>query len=273
MTTASPAAASPATSGIPPRTLPRPLATERVLIARSLRHSLRAVDALLMAVLLPTMLMLLFTVVFGGAIAPGGGYVDYVVPGIILTCAGFGASYTAVSVCTDMTGGMVDRLRTMPVRGTALLTGHVVASLGKNLVATAIVIALAVAIGFRPSAGALEWLGALGVIVLWILAITCVFAVLGLAARSPDAAYGSGFAILFLPYLSSAFVPLSTLPDWLRPIAEHQPVTPVIETIRGLLLGGSDAATTWTAIAWCAGLILLSTAAGAWLWTRAADRR
>lgn len=255
------------------RGIPSPLTAARTFIGRSLRHSVRAVDALLMAVLLPTMLMLLFTYVFGGALDPSGGYVDYVVPGIILTCAGFGASYTAVSVNTDMTGGMIDRIRTMPISGIAVLVGHIVASLAKNLVATAIVIGVAVAVGFRPTASALEWAAAIGMVSLWILAITCVFAALGLAAGGPDAAYGYGFAILFLPYLSSAFVPLATLPDWLRPIAEHQPVTPVIETIRGFLLGGADAATTATAVAWCVGFIAVALVWGGWLYQRKAGRR
>ncbi|WP_167051248.1 ABC transporter permease [Salinibacterium sp. ZJ77] len=255
------------------RGVPRPGAAERVFIARSLRHSLRAVDALLMAILLPTMLMFLFTFVFGGALDGSGGYVDYVVPGIILTCAGFGASYTAVSVNTDMTGGLIERIRTMPIGGTAVLTGHIVASVMKNLLATGIVIGLAVAIGFRPSANLPAWLAALALVTLWILAITCVFAALGLAARSPDAAFGFGFILLFLPYLSSAFVPLSTLPDWLRPIAEHQPVTPVIETIRGLLMGGADAATSAVAVAWCAGFIAVALLWAAWLYRRATERR
>lgn len=255
------------------RGVPAPFAAERVFIGRSLRHSIRAIDALLMAILLPTMLMFLFTFVFGGALDPSGGYVDYVVPGIILTCAGFGASYTAVSVNTDMTNGMIDRVRTMPIRGVAVLVGHIVASVVKNLVATGIVIGLAVAIGFRPAADPFEWLGAIGLITLWILAITSVFAALGLAASNPDAAYGYGFILLFLPYLSSGFVPLETLPDWLRPVAEHQPVTPVIETIRGLLLGGTDAATAVTALAWCVGFIAVALVWGSWLYRRTTGRR
>ncbi len=257
----------------PARTALAPLRGESVFIGRSLRHTVRNGEALLMAIVLPTMMMLLFTFVFGGALDPSGGYVDYVVPGIILTCAGFGASYTAVAVNTDMTTGIIDRFRTMPIGGAALLVGHIVASLVKNLVATAIVVGVAVAIGFRPSAEPLEWLGAVGIIALWILAITAVFAAIGLAAGSPDAATGYGFILLFLPYLSSAFVPISTLPAWLRGIAEHQPVTPVIETIRGQL-SGTPVDEQWiVAIAWCVGLVVVALAWGAWLFRRKAGRR
>lgn len=250
-----------------------PLRAEAVFIGRSIRHTLRNGEALVMAVALPTILMLMFTFVFGGALDPTGGYVDYVVPGIILTCAGFGASYTAVAVNHDMTAGIIDRFRTMPIGGSALLVGHIVASLVKNLVATAIVVGVAVAIGFRPSAGALEWLGAVGIIALWILAITALFAAIGLAAGSPDAASGYGFILLFLPYISSSFVPISTLPTWLQPVAQHQPVTPVIESIRGLLMGGPTDASWLVAVAWCVGIVVLSLVWGTWLYRRKAGRR
>ena len=138
-----------------------------------------------MAILLPVMLMLMFTWVFGGAIDPTGDYVNYVVPGVILTCAGFGAASTAVYVAGDMKAGIIDRFRTMPVRASAVLTGHVVASLLRNLFATAIVIGVALLVGFRPTAGFWGWVGAVGVIALWILAITYLFAAIGLASRQP----------------------------------------------------------------------------------------
>src|SRR5699024_4371198 len=154
------------------RTRPQGLSAEAIFIGRSLRHALRDVESLLMAVALPVLLMLMFTFVFGGALDPDGGYVDYVVPGIVLTCAGFGAASTSLSVATDMTSGFVDRLRTMPVHASAVITGHVTASLVKNLFATAIVILVAVTIGFRPSAGFGDWLMAIGLVALYILAIT-----------------------------------------------------------------------------------------------------
>lgn len=246
---------------------------EAVFIGRSLRHSLRNVESLLMAVLLPVMIMLLFTVVFGGAIDPGGGYVDYVVPGIILLCAGFGASSTAVDVATDMSTGIIDRFRTMPIRAWAVLTGHVVASLARNLLATGIVIAVAIALGFRPGAGPLEWVAAIAVIAAYILAITYLFAAIGLVAGSPAAANGYGFILLFLPYLSSAFVPLHTLPGWLRPLAEHQPLTPVIESIRALLAGVSPGADAAIASTWIAGILGASVLWAALAFRRRAARR
>ena len=226
-----------------------------------------------MAVVLPTMLMLMFTWIFGNAIDPTGGYVDYVVPGIILLCAGFGASSTAIAVSRDMTTGIIDRFRTMPIRSGAVLTGHVVASLVRNLVATAVVIAVALLVGFRPVATPLEWLGVLGVVALYILAITYLFAAIGLAASTPEAASGYGFILLFLPYVSSAFVPIETMPDWLQAVAEYQPITPVIETIRALLMDTPLGDSAWWALAWCVGIIAVSVVWGAWLFRRKAGRR
>lgn len=250
-----------------------PLTAERVFIGRSIRHTLRNGEALVMAIVLPTMMMLLFTFVFGGAIDPSGGYVDFVVPGIILTCAGFGASYTALAVNADMTTGIIDRFRTMPLPATAVLTGHVVASLLKNLLATAIVIGVAVAIGFRPSATALHWLAVLGIVAFWILAITALFAAIGLAASSADAASGYGFILLFLPYLSSAFVPIDTLPEWLQPIAANQPISPIVDTIRGLLFGTPIGDSWLWALGWCTLVVGVATVWGGWLFGRRAGRR
>jgi ABC-2 type transport system permease protein len=227
-------------------------------IKRSLLHTLRTPDALIMAIALPTMLMLLFTFVFGGAIEPGGSYVDYVVPGIILLCAGFGAASTAVDVANDMTEGIIDRFRTMPIRASSVITGHVVSSLVRNLVATAIVIAVAVLVGFRPTGSALEWVAMFALVAAYILAITYLFAAIGLASSSPEAASGYGFFLMFLPYLSSAFVPVDSMPEWLQWIAENQPLTPIIETIRGLLLGTEIGASGWLAVGWCAVILAVA---------------
>jgi ABC-2 type transport system permease protein len=228
-----------------------PFVAEATFIKRSLIHTLRTPDALVMAIVLPVILMLLFTFVFGGAIQGDGQYVNYVVPGIILLCAGFGAASTATDVANDMQTGIIDRFRTMPLRASAVITGHVVASLVRNLAATVIVIGVAVAVGFRPTATPLEWVGMLGLVALYILAITYLFAAIGLVSTSPEAAAGYGFILMFLPYLSSAFVPVDTMPEWLRWVAQHQPLTPIIETIRGLLLG-TELDSGWLAIGWCA---------------------
>ena len=259
------------TPGIRPRI--SGLTAESVFVGRSLRHSLRDGESLLMAIMLPVMLMLLFTFVFGGAIDPGGGYVDYVVPGIVLLCAGFGASSTAVYVANDMRTGVIARFRTMPLRAGAVLTGHVVASLLRNLLATGVVVGVAVLVGFRPTADAWGWLGALAVIALYILAITYLFAAIGLAASSPEGANAYGFVILFVPYLSSAFVPVDTLPTWLQWVAENQPETPIIETIRGLLMGTPLGSAPWWALAWCVAILGVAIAWGAWLFRRRAGTR
>ncbi|UVI28404.1 ABC transporter permease [Paenibacillus spongiae] len=247
--------------------------TNAVFIGRAIRLSMRNPEALLMAIMLPIMLLLLFTYVFGGAIDPVGNYVNYVVPGIILLCAGFGSSSTAVSVAEDMTNGIIDRFRTMPIHSLSVITGHVAASLARNLLATGIVIGAAMLIGFRPSANGWEWLGALGVITLFILTFTWLFAAIGLLSGSPAAASGYGFALLFLPYLSSAFVPTGTMPVWLRGVADHQPITPVIETIRGLLTGTPIQHSAWIASLWCLAILLLSIVLCVWAFRRKAARR
>ncbi|HCS61239.1 MAG TPA: multidrug ABC transporter permease [Microbacterium sp.] len=251
----------------------RGLTAETVFVGRSLRHSLRDGESLLMAIMLPVMLMLMFTWVFGGAIDPSGSYVDYVVPGIILTCAGFGAASTAVYVANDMRTGIIDRFRTMPVRSGAVLTGHVVASLVRNLVATAIVIGVGVLVGFRPSATFTEWVLMGLFITLYLLALTYLFAALGLAASSPEGANGYGFILLFLPYLSSAFVPVSSMPTWLQPVAEYQPITPIVETIRSLLMGTDAGMQPLWALLWCVGILVFAAVWGAWLFRRKAGAR
>ena len=228
------------------------------MIGRSLRMSRRNVDALLTSLMLPVMLMLLFVYLFGGAIQTGTKYVTYVVPGVLLLCAGFGASMTAVSVSHDMAEGIIDRFRSMDVRGTAVIAGHVVASVARNLVSTALVLGIAFAIGFRPHASVGEWLGALGVLVLFLLAISWFSAAIGLVARSPEAAGGFTFFVSFLPYPSSAFVPVATMPGWIQGFARHQPVTVVVETLRGLLLDLPGRSSAQPAILWCVGLLLAS---------------
>nr|WP_297426655.1 ABC transporter permease [uncultured Actinotalea sp.] len=237
------------------------------LTGRSLRRSTRELDTLLLSVLLPAMLMLLFVQVFGGALDPSGQYVDYVVPGVLLLCAGYGAAQTAVGVAADTTEGFVRRLRTMPVSASAVLTGHVVASLARNAVATLAVVGVALALGFRPTATPAQWLAAAGLLALFVTAVTWVSVAIGLVAGSVEAASGYTFVVLFLPYLSSAFVPVGTMPTALQRFAEHQPVTPVIETLRALLLGtpGGDPV---LAVGWCAGVLAVAVPVAAALFRR-----
>ena len=246
------------------------------MLGRSLRLVRRDPDELLLSLLLPVMMMLLFVYVFGGAVRVGTDYVTYVTPGVILLCAGYGASNTAIRVSQDMAEATMDRFRSMPIASPTVLIGHVGASVLKSLVTTALVLAVAALIGFRPDATALEWLGAVGVVAAYVLAITWVATFVGLLVRTPAAAGGLGFFMLFLPYVSSAFVPPGSMPWWLRGFAEHQPITPVIETTRGLLTGlGSDAtvvgafgATAALALAWCAGIMVVFLAAAGWAFQR-----
>ena len=243
-----------------------------IMIGRSLTHARRALDTLLIGVLLPVLLLLLFVYVFGGAIAPDGRYLTYVVPGIVLLCAGYGAASTGVPVANDMTTGAIDRFRSMPILRSAVLIGHVTASLIRNLFSTLLVLLVAFAIGFRPTAGPLDWLLALAVLTLFILGMSWVSVCFGLLASSVESASSFSFAILFLPYLSSAFVPVETMPRALRGFAEHQPLTPVIETLRGLMIGTPVAASAWTAVAWFGTILAVAYASATYLFNRRTAR-
>ncbi|MCG7633809.1 ABC transporter permease [Gordonia McavH-238-E] len=243
---------------------------------RSLRTLSRDPDELILALVLPIAIMLMFVYVFGGAMSVGTDYITYATPGVILLCAGYGASNTALAVANDMNGGIIDRFRSMPMVGATVMFGHVAASLVKNSVSTAVVLLVAMAIGFRPSASPAEWLGAAAIVLAYVLAITCLAALIGVSVRTPAAAGGFGFVMLFLPYVSSAFVPPETMPAWLRGFAEAQPVTPVIESIRALLVGmgtgGSPvhdlASQAATGIAWCTAITLVSLSAAGWVFAR-----
>ncbi len=239
-----------------------------ILSARCLRLSRRQIDALMTAVLLPVLLMVIFVELFGGAIHTGGKYVTYVVPGVLILCAGFGSALTAVSVCQDARSGIVDRFRAMDIHGAALLGGHVVASLLRNAVSTALVIAVALGLGFRPDADLLRWIAAIGILLAFIAALSWLAAALGLLVSSPEAANSATFLIVFLPYASSAFVPVQTMPEWLQGFARHQPITPLTETLRGLLLGTPIGSNAWIALGWCAGILALSVVAAEALFAR-----
>ncbi|MGW0929945.1 ABC transporter permease [Streptomyces sp. NPDC002644] len=240
------------------------------MTGRSVRLSRRNVDALFTALALPVMLLLIFVYFFGGAIDTGTRYVTYVVPGVLLLCAGFGSAGTAVAVTEDLKGGIIDRLRSLDVGGAPVLAGHVLASTARNLIAVSLVLALAFAIGFRPTAGPGGWFAALGLLVAYIAALSWLSAVVGLLVRSPEAAGGFTFFVSFLPYPSSAFVETDTMPSWLRGFAEHQPVTQVIEAVRGLLLGQPVGSVGWVALAWCAGGLAVAVAVSGPLFRRRA---
>ena len=246
-----------------------------VMIARSLRRSVRDPEAFITALALPVIVMLLFVYVFGGAFnagvkAGGAGYVNYVVPGLIVLCAGFGAGTTAVAVATDMSSGIVDRFRSMPIAAWSVLAGQIVASVARNLLATALVIAVGLGVGWRPAAGPAQWLGAIAMIVGFILALSWLAACFGLLVGGPEAANGATFALMFIPYLSTAFVPASSMTRVLRPIAANQPFTPVIETMRGLWMGHTSTGASvgheaWLAAVYCAAILVIAATAGSWL--------
>jgi ABC-2 type transport system permease protein len=236
------------------------------MIGRSIRLTRRNLDTLIMSIVLPLLMMGLFVYVFGGAIDTGTDYIDYVVPGIILLCTGFGASSTAMSVADDMTTGMIDRLRSLPIRSSAVLTGHVTASVARNALSTTVVVLAALAMGFRPTGSLGDWVLAIGLLLLYVLALSWLAAGLGLIAKSVESASVLGFVMLFLPYLSSAFVPTHTMPSFLRPISEHQPITPVIETVRGLLTGTPIGGRGWEALAWTVGILVVTFAGSTWLY-------
>jgi ABC-2 type transport system permease protein len=254
------------------------LSDTQVMIARSLRRSIRDPEAFITALALPVILMLLFVYVFGGAFNAGvhtvgavaGGYANYVVPGLIVLCAAYGAGTTAVAVATDMSSGIVDRFRSMPVAAWTVLAGQIVASLARNLLATALVIGVGLAVGWRPTGGPLDWLGAAGLIVLFITALSWLAACFGLVAGSPEAATGATFALMFIPYLSSAFVPASTMTRVLRPIAANQPFTPLIEAMRGLWMGYTSTGISvghaaLLAVVYFGGILIVTASLASWL--------
>jgi ABC-2 type transport system permease protein len=238
------------------------------LSGRCLRLSRRNSEALLTSLMLPIMLMLLFVYLFGGAIRTGTEYVTYVVPGVLLLCAGYGASITAVSVSHDMSSGLVDRLRSLDVGGAAFLAGHVVASVARNAASTVVVLGVGILIGFRPDATPLEWVAAAGMLALFVVALSWFAALIGLLAKTPEGASGFTFFVMFLPYPSSAFVPIATMPAWIHGFAAHQPVTPVIETIRSLLLGTPAGTSPVQAVAWCSAILVASVALAGVLFRR-----
>ncbi|MFB4319076.1 ABC transporter permease [Actinomadura sp. 21ATH] len=224
---------------------------------RNLRHALRYPGMSLATMGTPIILLLLFVGVFGGALGTGvggGDYIDYIAPGIILMGVASGCMVTSVSVCVDMTEGIVARFRTMPIARNSLLTGHVVGSMIQTLISTALVVVAAVLLGFRPDASPAEWLAVAALITVLAFALTWVAVGMGLSSKTPESASNTPMLIQFLPFLGSAVVPPDSMPAGVRWFAEYQPFTAMNETLRGLLMGtpiGNDAAIS---LAWCAAL-------------------
>ena len=234
------------------------------MLRRNLRHALRYPSMTFATVVGPVLILLLFNYAFGGALgdgigraAGGASYIDYLAPGIILMAATAGSTATAVAVCSDMTEGIINRFRTMAISRTSVLTGHVVGSMIQTLASVAFVIRIAIAIGFQPTADLADWLAAIGLLALVTLALTWLSAAFGLVAKTPEAASNAPLPLQFLPFLGSAIVPTDSMPASMRFFAEHQPFTPIIETLRGLLMGTAIGSSGLVAVAWCVGLTLV----------------
>jgi ABC-2 type transport system permease protein len=229
-----------------------------VLLKRSLRHILRSPDTIITTAITPIAMLLLFVYVFGGAIQVEGNYVNYLLPGILLITVASGIAYTALRLFTDVSSGIFERFQSMPIAKSAVLWSHVVTSLVAKLVSIVLVALVAVAMGFRSGAGLLAWLAALGIMVLFTLALTWLAVIPGLTAKSVDGASAFAYPLIFLPFISSAFVPTSGMPGPVRWFAEHQPVTSIVDTLRNLFAMRPVGTDGWVALAWCAGLLLIA---------------
>jgi ABC-2 type transport system permease protein len=230
-----------------------------VLLGRSLRHVLRSPDTIITTAVTPVAMLLLFVYVLGGAISAGPGrYVDYLLPGILLITVASGISYTAYRLFTDVSGGMVERLRSLPIARSAVLWAHVLTSVVASVVSLALVVLVALAMGVRSGASVLAWLEVAGILLLFTLALTWLAVLPGLAATTVDGVSGFSYPLVFLPFVSSAFVPTSGMPGPVRAFAQRQPVTPIVDTIRGLYAGQAVGDEGWLAVAWCLGLLVVA---------------
>jgi len=232
-----------------------------VLLGRSLRHITRSPDTIITTAVMPIAIMLLFAYVFGGAIQTGtDSYVGYLLPGIMLITIASGVSYTAIRLFSDLQSGIFERFRSMPITRSGVLWAHVLTSLVANLVSIAVVVVVALLMGFRSGAGVLEWLAVGAILALFTLALTWIAVIAGLSAKTVDGAGAFSYPLVFLPFVSSAFVPTDTMPGPVRAFAEHQPVTSIVDTIRTLLAGQSAGTDLWVALAWCLGILVVGCA-------------
>jgi ABC-2 type transport system permease protein len=230
-----------------------------VLLGRSLRHITRSPDTIITTAIMPIALLLLFVYVFGGAIRHGSGsYVTYLLPGILLITIAMGISYTAVRLFTDMQGGIFERFQSLPIARSSALWSHVLTSLVANLISLVIVVLVAVGMGFRSGAGVLAWLAIAGILVLFTLALTWIAVIAGLSAKTVEGAGAFAYPIIFLPFISSAFVPTGTMPGPVRVFADNQPVTSIVNTIRDLLAQQPVSTGIWIALAWCLGILIVA---------------
>lgn len=239
------------------------------LTGRTLRHVTRSMDTIITTAITPVAMMLMFVYVFGGAIDTGSvSYVNYMLPGILLMTIASGVSYTAFRLFTDVKSGIFERFQSMPIARSGVLWAHVVTSLVANLIALVLVAGVAVLMGFRTGAGVAVWLAVAGILLLFTLALTWLAVIPGLSASSAEGAGAFAYPLIFLPFVSSAFVPTKTMPGPVRWFAEHQPVTSIVNTLRDLFAQQPVGDDIWTALAWCVGILVV-----AYVFAMAAYRR
>lgn len=245
-----------------------------IMTKRSIMHIVRSLDQVMSLVMFPVMFMLLNRYVLGGAINTGDvSYANYLFAGIFVQTLAFGANYTTINLAVDMKEGVVDRFKSLPMTSSALVVGHIIADLVRNIISGAIIVVVGFAVGFRPNASAVEWLLVIGLALLFTLAISWLSAILGLLVKSLEAAQWMGFVIIFpLTFISSAFVPTSTMPPVLRAFAENQPLTHVIDTMRAWLVGTPLDNSGWLSVVWCLGLITVSIPITGYLFNRRSSK-
>jgi ABC-2 type transport system permease protein len=230
-----------------------------VLLGRSMRHVTRSLDTIITVAITPIAIMLLFVYVFGGAINTGSAsYVDYLLPGILLITIAMGVSYTAVRLFTDMKSGIFERFQSMPIARSSVLWAHVLTSVDSNLVSLVVVVGFALVMGFRSGAGVLAWLAVAGILILFTLALTWIAVIAGLSAKTVEGAGAFSYPLIFLPFISSAFVPTATMPGPVRAFAENQPVTSIVNAIRDLFAQQPVSSDIWVALAWCLGILVVA---------------
>lgn len=241
-----------------------------VLIGRSLKHITKNPDQLLGLTIQPIMFMLLFRYVFGGAIqTEGTSYVNFLVAGILIQMAAFGALTTSLSVATDIRRGIVDRFKSLPIPSFSVVTGHVIGDLFRNILSATVMIVVAFFVGFRPEASLTDWLVIVGLLLLFTFAFSWIAAIMGLLAKSVEAVQWLGFLVVFpLTFASAAFVPTATMPTVLRVFAENQPVTQVIEAIRALMVGTPTGNYVLLSVLWCVAIIIVAMPVSAYLFKR-----
>ena len=245
-----------------------------VLAKRHLVQISRIPDELIFSTIQPVMFVLLFRYVFGGAIAVSGtSYVNYLMAGIFVQTVLFGSTSTGIGLANDLQRGLVDRFRSLPMAKSAVLTGRTISDIVRNTFVVIIMWIVGVLVGFRPEGSPLAWLGAIGLLLLASFAFSWISATISLNVRTVEAAQSAGFIWLFpLTFASDAFVPTSGMPDWLRAFADHQPVSLLVTAVRGLLLNKPDAAATWQALAWCAGILIVAIPLAVWSYGRRISR-